>query len=158
MDGVAITRANARAWRTRIGYVSQDTLLFHDSIRANLLWAKPAATEEELAAALKAASAEFIFTLDQGLETTVGDRGLMLSHGQRQRIALARALLLKPELLILDEATNSLDLPNEEMILKTVAATGGGLTVLLISHRPSAMGIAQRIYRLEDGQLTLTES
>ena len=153
VDGVAITRDNARAWRRRIGYVSQDTLLFHDSIRANLLWAKPGATEEDLVEALEAASAEFVFGLARGLETPVGDRGMMLSHGQRQRIALARALLLKPELLILDEATNSLDLQNEETILRTVRRAGCDLTTLLISHRPSALQIADQVYVLAGGKL-----
>ena len=153
VDGVAINRANARAWRRRIGYVSQDTLLFHDSIRANLLWAKPAATEDELSEALEAASAQFVFALPRRLETPVGDRGMMLSHGQRQRIALARALLLKPELLILDEATNSLDLQNEEAILRTVQRAGGRLTTLLISHRPSALQIADQVYVLSGGKL-----
>jgi len=148
-DGVAITRGNARAWRRRIGYVSQDTLLFHDSVRANLLWAKPSATEDELAAAIGAASAGFVYELAQGIETVVGDRGMMLSHGQRQRIALARALLLKPSLLILDEATNSLDLENEESILRVVK--GLGVTTLLISHRPSAVAVADRVFVLELG-------
>ncbi len=148
-DGVAITRSNARAWRRRVGYVSQDTLLFHDSIRANLLWAKPGATDAELSAAITAASADFVYSLGQGVETVVGDRGMMLSHGQRQRIALARALLLQPSLLILDEATNSLDLDNEESILKVVK--GLGVTTILISHRPSAVVVADRAFVLEKG-------
>ncbi len=150
-DGTAITRANARSWRRRIGYVSQDTLLFHDSIRANLLWALPAASEQQLAAAIRAASADFVYGLANGIDTLVGDRGMMLSHGQRQRIALARALLLKPSLLILDEATNSLDLENEESILRVVK--GLGVTTLLISHRPSAVAVADRVYVLEHGRL-----
>lgn len=150
-DGLAITRANTREWRRKIGYVSQDTLLFHDSIRANLLWAKPAATDEELASAIAAASAEFVYGLGQGIETVVGDRGMMLSHGQRQRVALARALLLKPGLLILDEATNSLDLENEESILRVVK--GLGVTTILISHRPSAVAVADRVFVLEKGRV-----
>jgi len=150
-DGVAITRENARVWRRRIGYVSQDTLLFHDSIRANLLWAKPGATEQELAVAIEAASADFVYGLAQGIETVVGDRGMMLSHGQRQRIALARALLLKPSVLILDEATNSLDLENEESILRVVKRLG--VTTILISHRPSAVAVADRVFVLEKGRV-----
>ena len=150
-DGVAITRANARAWRRRIGYVSQDTLLFHDSVRANLLWAKPGATEAELATAIAGASAEFVYGLANGVETVVGDRGMMLSHGQRQRIALARALLLQPSLLILDEATNSLDLENEDGILRVVR--GLGVTTILISHRPSAVAVADRVFVLENGRV-----
>jgi ATP-binding cassette subfamily C protein len=153
-DGVAITRANARAWRRRIGYVSQDTLLFHDTIRANLLWAKPGATDPELKAAMSAASAEFVHQLGQGIETVVGDRGMMLSHGQRQRIALARALLLRPALLILDEATNSLDLENEESILRVVK--GLGVTTILISHRPTAVAVADRVFVLERGRVKVS--
>ncbi len=154
-DGVAITATNARAWRRRVGYVSQDTLLFHDSVRANLLWAKPSATDAELQEALAAASAEFVYQLPQSIESSVGDRGMLLSHGQRQRIALARAFLLHPELLILDEATNSLDLDNEEKILRTVQGNRHGATTLLISHRPSAVEAADRVYVLENGRVRL---
>jgi ATP-binding cassette subfamily C protein len=153
-DGVAITRANARSWRRRVGYVSQDTLLFHDTVRANLLWALPSATNAELAAAIEGASAQFVYTLANGIETVVGDRGMMLSHGQRQRLALARALLLKPSLLILDEATNSLDLENEENILAVLR--GLAVTTILISHRPSAVRVAERVYVLEHGQVKLS--
>lgn len=152
-DEEPITRANARAWRRHIGYVSQDTLLFHSSIRANLLWAKPDATDAELNLAIAAARAEFVHTLPQGIDTIAGDRGMMLSHGQRQRIALARALLLRPTLLILDEATSSLDLENEESILDTVAGYAPHVTTLLISHRPSALRIADRVYVLEAGKV-----
>ena len=148
-DGVPITRANAKSWRRRVGYVSQDTLLFHESVRRNLLLARPEANETDLRDALEAARAGFVWEMPAGLETVVGDRGIMLSHGQRQRLALARAFLLRPELLILDEATNSLDLENEESVLRTVA----GQTVLLISHRPSALRLADRIYVLEAGRV-----
>lgn len=157
-DGVAITRTNARVWRRRIGYVSQDTLLFHDSIRANLLWAKPSATQALLEEAIEAASAQFVYQLVNGMDTVVGDRGMMLSHGQRQRIALARALLLKPSLLILDEATNSLDMENEENILNIVrglSSKESPMTTILISHRPSAVRFADRVYVLEQGRVKL---
>lgn len=155
-DGIAITRDNARSWRRHVGYVSQDTLLFHDTIRENLLWARPTASDEDLAQAIEEASAHFVYSLGEGLNTIVGDRGMMLSHGQRQRIALARAFLLRPALLILDEATNSLDLENEENILKIVRDRAPGLTTLLISHRPSAGQFADRVYTLEDGKLSLS--
>ena len=156
VDGTPLTRANARAWRAHVGYVSQDTLLFHATVRANLLWARPSATEADLLQALAAARADFVHTLAHGLDTVVGDRGLMLSHGQRQRIALARALLLKPTLLILDEATNALDLENEDAILATVAAYSPRVTTLLISHRPTALKIADHVYVLESGKVALS--
>ena len=151
-DGTALTRQNARASRRRVGYVSQDTLLFHDTLRANLLWARPQATEAQLERALGQARAGFVFDLPLGLETVAGDRGILLSHGQRQRLALARAFLLEPELLILDEATNSLDVENEAAILAAVVAIPR-LTVLLISHRPSALRHAETIHLLEGGRV-----
>ncbi len=152
LDGKAVTRDEARAWRRRVAYVSQDTLLFNASIRENLLWAKPGATDGELREALAAARAGFVDGLREGLETGVGNRGTLLSHGQRQRIALARALLLKPSLLILDEATNSLDVENEQAILETVRAGSAGRATLLISHRESAMRMADRLYVLDGGR------
>jgi ATP-binding cassette subfamily C protein len=156
VDGVALTRANVRSWRHRVGYVSQDTLLFHETIRQNLLWARPEATESELAEAIEAANAQFCYKLPMGLETVAGDRGTMLSHGQRQRIALARAFLLRPALLILDEATNSLDGENEAAILTTVKARAG-LTTLLISHRPSALAFGDVVYQMEGGVIVAAQ-
>ena len=155
-DGIPISRDNARSWRRHVGYVSQDTLLFHDTIRENLLWARPGASDEDLARAIEQASAHFVYSLAYGIHTVVGDRGMMLSHGQRQRIALARAFLIRPALLILDEATNSLDLENEENILKIVRDRAPALTTLLISHRPSAVAFADRVYTLEEGKLALS--
>ena len=120
IDGAELTPEAARAWRRHVGYVAQDTVLFHDTVRANLRWANPDASEQEMKESLSLAAAEFVFELPQGLDTTVGDRGMLLSHGQRQRIALARALLRKPGLLILDEATSSLDFDNEKRILDAI--------------------------------------
>ena len=102
---------------------------------------------------LSLAAAEFVFALPQGLDTTVGDRGMLLSHGQRQRIALARALLRKPGLLILDEATSSLDLDNEKRILDAIEHLQGRTTVLLIAHRVSAIQRAQMIYVIDNGSV-----
>ncbi len=153
VDGVPLTPQAARAWRRHVGYVAQDTVLFHDTVRANLHWANPDASEQEMRESLGLAAAEFVFELPQGLDTTVGDRGMLLSHGQRQRIALARALLRKPGLLILDEATSSLDFDNEKRILEAIERLQGRTTVLMIAHRVSAIQLAEMIFVLEDGRV-----
>jgi ATP-binding cassette, subfamily C, bacterial len=153
VDGVELTPQAARAWRRHVGYVAQDTVLFHDTVRANLRWAYPEASEQEMTECLRLAAAEFVFDLPQGLDTTVGDRGMLLSHGQRQRIALGRALLRKPALLILDEATSSLDLDNETRILDAIERLQGRATILLIAHRISAIQRAQIIYVIENGRV-----
>jgi ATP-binding cassette, subfamily C, bacterial len=153
VDSTELTPQTARAWRRHVGYVAQDTVLFHDTVRANLLWAKPEASEQEIRESLALAAAEFVFALPQGLDTKVGDRGMLLSHGQRQRIALARALLRKPGLLILDEATSSLDFDNEKRILDAIERLQGRTTVLLIAHRVSAIQRAEMIYVIENGSV-----
>jgi ATP-binding cassette, subfamily C, bacterial len=154
VDDTLLDGARAGAWRAQLGYVSQDTYLFHDTVRANLLWARPGATEAELREALAAAAAEeFVDALPQGLETIVGDRGASISHGERQRIALARALLRRPRLLILDEATNSLDAHNEERILDAIERLHGNVTIVTIAHRIAAVRRADRIYLVEGGTI-----
>jgi ATP-binding cassette subfamily C protein len=161
LDGRALTQAELRQWRRQVGYVGQETVLFHQSVRENLLWAKPDATDDELREALEMASAGFVYELPGGLETVVGDRGVLLSSGERQRISLARALLRKPTLLILDEATNALDVENEARILDAIREAvrsskqegRGALTVLMIAHRPSAVRRADRIFEMEDGRI-----
>jgi len=177
LDGRALTQAELRQWRRQVGYVGQETVLFHQSVRENLLWAKPEATDDELREALEMASAGFVYELPGGLETVVGDRGVLLSSGERQRISLARALLRKPTLLILDEATNALDVENEARILDAIREAvrsskqdavrdanqdakldekqegRGALTVLMIAHRSSAVRRADRIFEMEDGRV-----
>jgi ATP-binding cassette subfamily C protein len=163
LDGRALDPAETRQWRRQVGYVGQETVLFHQSVRDNLLWARPEATEGELREALELARAGFVYELPGGLESVVGDRGVLLSSGQRQRISLARALLRKPTLLILDEATNALDVENEARVLDAIreairpagakAARDGGLTVLMIAHRTSALRRADRVFELENGRI-----
>ncbi|HVJ09549.1 MAG TPA: ABC transporter ATP-binding protein [Acidisarcina sp.] len=166
VDGTELTPALARSWRNRVGYVAQDTVLFHDTVRANLRWAKPDATEEEMLFVLRQAAADFVLEMPHGLDSIVGDRGVLLSNGQRQRIALARALLRKPSLLILDEATNSLDLESEKRILDSIHAAVSAslrgqrepLSVIIIAHRFSAVERADMVYILEGGRVTASGS
>jgi ABC-type multidrug transport system fused ATPase/permease subunit len=136
-----------------VGYVPQDAFLFHDSIRRNLIWARPGATEDEVVGALRQASAEFVLRLPDGLDTVVGDRGVLLSAGQRQRVALARALLRQPALLVLDEATSALDSENERAIQAATRSLHGRVTVLVIAHRLSTVREADRIHVLEAGRV-----
>ncbi len=154
VDGTPLDAERMRAWRAQIGYVPQDTFLFHNTVRANLLWARPEATDEEVTRAVRAAAAkEFISKLPMGLDTVVGDRGVQLSGGERQRLALARALLRQPTLLILDEATSALDSENELRIQQAIEELHGVTTILVISHRLSAIRGADVIHVLEEGQV-----
>lgn len=141
-------------WRDQIGYVPQDTFLFHDTVRGNLLWACPDASEEDIVEALRLAAAhDFVIRLPQGLDTVIGDRGVLLSGGERQRIALTRALLRKPSLLILDEATSALDSENELRIQRAIEQLHGRMTILIITHRLSTIRRADMIHVIENGRL-----
>lgn len=156
VDGASLAADPHRlaAWRAAIGYVPQEPFLFHDTIRANLLWARAEATEEELQAALRtAAAAEFVARLPQGLDTVVGDRGVRLSGGERQRLTLARALLCRPALLLLDEATSSLDQENERLIQQAIERLHGELTIVVIAHRLTTVQQADQIIVLEQGRV-----
>ena len=128
IDEKELNPERMKAWREQIGYVPQDTFLFHDTLKNNLLWAKPDAKEEEINQALEfAAAEEFVSGLPRGLDTILGDRGVLVSGGERQRLALARALLRKPSLLILDEATSSLDSENEKRIQNAIEKLHGAV-------------------------------
>jgi ATP-binding cassette, subfamily C, bacterial len=154
LDGRPLGPEDVRGWRDQIGYVAPETFLFHDTIRANLKWARPDSSEEEMLAALRQASAfDFVTGLAHGLDTVVGDRGMMLSQGERQRLALARAFLRRPSMLILDEATNSLDSENEARVLDAIESRRGELTVVLIAHRLSTIRSADLIYVIDDGKV-----
>jgi ATP-binding cassette, subfamily C, bacterial len=154
IDGVPLTRAQLGAWRDQIGYVAQDTFLFHDTVRANLLWARPSASDTELQEVLRLASANaFVAALPQGLDTVLGDRGVRLSGGERQRLALARALLRRPRLLILDEATSALDSENEQAIQRSIALLRGTVTILTITHRLTTLRDADVIHVIDQGRL-----
>ena len=154
MDGVPLRTEQLRGWREQIGYVPQDTFLFHDTVRANLLWARPQASETELFESLRLAAAdEFVHRLPKGIDTVIGDRGVLVSGGERQRLALARALLRKPPLLVLDEATSALDSARERRIQRAVEGLQGSTTILIITHRLSTIRQADLIHVVEDGRL-----
>ena len=157
IDGITLNSERMKSWREQIGYVAQDTFLFHDSIRANLLWACPDVSDEEIWQALRRAAAEgFVSELQDDLETIVGDRGVRLSAGERQRVALARALLRKPSMLILDEATSSLDSKNERRIQNAINELHGNMTIVIITHRLSTIRESDIIYVIDKG--TVMES
>jgi ATP-binding cassette, subfamily C, bacterial len=154
VDGRVLDEEWMGGWREGIGYVAQDTVLFHDSVRENLRWARPDASDEELGEALRAAAADgFVGALPQGIDSVIGDRGVRLSGGERQRLALARALLRRPALLILDEATSALDSENERRIRDAIAALHGRVTILLITHRLSSVRDADAIHVMQDGRI-----
>jgi ATP-binding cassette, subfamily C, bacterial len=154
VDGHVLRPEHLRAWRQQIGYVPQETFLFHDSVRENLLWARPDATEDDLWCALdSAAAADFVTALPKGLDTLVGDRGILISGGERQRLALARALLRRPTLLILDEATSSLDSENEARIQGALERLRERITIVIVTHRLSTVRRADTIHVIDRGCL-----
>ena len=154
VDGVPLSGDNIRSWRACIGYVPQDPLILDATIRENLLRFHPNATEEDMIQALKQAMAwPFVERLDRGLDTVLGSKGLGLSGGERQRIVLARVLMGKPKLIILDEATSSLDYENENIIRDLIRSLAGETTILLIAHRLATIRDADRAVVLENGQV-----
>lgn len=153
IDGQLVDDAERLRWRRSVAYVPQETILFNDSIKTNLLWAMPDACDDELWQALDKAAADFVRHLPDGLDTIVGDQGLRLSGGERQRIALARALLGKPSLLILDEATSALDMENEERIRQAIVNLHGDLTVVAIGHRMATLQHADQVLVMDAGMI-----
>jgi ATP-binding cassette subfamily C protein len=143
-----------REWRTMIGYVPQELVLFHDSVFSNIALGDPEIGEAEVRAALKAAGAlEFVENMAEGLHTQVGEKGTKVSGGQRQRIALARALVTRPRILILDEVTSALDPETERAIVENILALRGEATIIAITHRPALLEIADQIYELAEGRI-----
>ncbi|AFM23491.1 ABC transporter ATP-binding protein [Desulfomonile tiedjei] len=153
IDGKPLSGDVIHSWRKSVGYVPQESLLFHETLQDNMRWAAPECSEDDIWHALRLAAAhEFVKNLPEGLNTVVGDRGVRLSGGQRQRIALARALLRKPTLLLLDEATSNLDVENEQRIMQALQDLRGTMTVVFISHRQSAVECADRVIVIEGGR------
>jgi ABC-type multidrug transport system fused ATPase/permease subunit len=154
VDGVDLREYDPVSWRRHLAFVSQDVFLFHTTVRENLRFARPDATEAQIQQACRLAQAhEFILGLPQGYDTSLQERGLRLSGGQRQRIALARALLVDADLLVLDEATSELDGPTEQAIHESLARERQGRTTLIIAHRLSTVRNADRICVLDHGRL-----
>ena len=154
VGGRTLDQVHLSSWRDQIGYVAQDTFLFNDTVRFNLEWAAPGASEREMKDALASAAAGFVSILPAGLDTVIGERGVRLSGGERQRLSLARALLRHPRVLILDEATSSLDSENEERIFRAIQKLHGSMTIIIITHRLSTIRSADVIHVLDSGRIT----
>jgi len=154
VDGVDIRNATLTSLRAQIGMVTQETVLFDDTLHANIAYGVPGATREQVIAAARTANAhEFITAMPQGYDTRIGERGQRLSGGQRQRVAIARALLKDPPILILDEATSSLDAESEALVQDALASLMRDRTSLVIAHRLSTVRRADAIVVLERGQV-----
>ncbi|WP_047416793.1 ABC transporter ATP-binding protein [Cellulophaga sp. Hel_I_12] len=154
IDGHDLSKVDLNSYRKNLGVVLQDEFLFEGSIRNNILFPRPNATEAEVQAAVKAAYVnEFTDRFENGLETLIGERGVKLSGGQRQRIAIARAILANPKILILDEATSNLDTESEALIQKSLATLTEGRTTFVIAHRLSTIRKANQILVIEDGRI-----
>jgi subfamily B ATP-binding cassette protein MsbA len=152
IDGIDIKEVTLKSLRQQIGIVTQETILFNDTIRANIAYGKLGANDEEIKqAAIQANAHDFISRMPQGYNTTIGDRGMRISGGERQRIAIARALLKNPPILILDEATSQLDSDSERVVQEALDRLIQGRTVFVIAHRLSTIRNAHKIVVLDKG-------
>jgi ABC-type multidrug transport system fused ATPase/permease subunit len=154
IDGQDLREVQVRSVRSQVGLVTQQTILFDDTIAKNIAYGSPGATHNEIVSAAQSAFAhQFIEQLPHGYETEVGEMGGSLSGGQRQRIALARAILRNPSILILDEATSSLDVESESLIHKALRDFKRGRTILMVTHRISTLDIADRVAVVSAGMI-----
>jgi ATP-binding cassette subfamily B protein len=154
IDGVDVRDVTFDSLRNRVGVVFEESFLFSDSVRSNIAYGRPDASDEEVEAAARAAEAhDFIAALPDGYDTVVGERGLTLSGGQRQRVALARAIITDPRVLILDDATSSVDAETEEDIHETLRSLMRGRTTILVAHRRSTLRLADRIVVVDHGHV-----
>jgi subfamily B ATP-binding cassette protein MsbA len=155
VDGNDISKVNLQSFRSQLGVVLQDDFLFEGTIKENILFPRPDATEKEVLAAVKTAYVdEFTNRFDNGLDTLIGERGVKLSGGQRQRITIARAVLANPRILILDEATSNLDTESETLIQKSLIELMKGRTTFVIAHRLSTIRQADQILVIEQGKIS----
>ncbi|MEM9638883.1 MAG: ATP-binding cassette domain-containing protein, partial [Pseudomonadota bacterium] len=154
IDGQDVREVTQESLHAAIGVVPQDTVLFNDTIRYNIAYGRDGASQEEIEEAAKAAQIHaFIERLPEGYDTTVGERGLKLSGGEKQRVGIARTLLKDPPILLLDEATSALDSETEQEIKEALMRAGRGRTVLTIAHRLSTVAEADKIIVLEQGEV-----
>jgi subfamily B ATP-binding cassette protein MsbA len=154
VNGIDLRDLSIVGLRNAIGLVTQETVLFDDTVEANIALGRPDATHEEIASACRAANADvFIESLPEGYATPIGDRGVKLSGGQRQRLAIARAILKNPPILILDEATSSLDSESEALVQEAIERLVIARTTFVIAHRLSTVRRADRILVIEGGRL-----
>ncbi|MBA3300922.1 MAG: ABC transporter ATP-binding protein, partial [Thermoleophilaceae bacterium] len=154
VDGADVRGLDLDSLRGEIAIVSDDSLLFSTSVRENIAYARPEATDEEVEQAARRADIhDFIVTLEEGYGTRVGERGLSLSGGQRQRVAIARALIANPRILVLDDSTSSVDATTEAQITRALREVMRGRTTFVIAHRLSTVSLADEIVVLEDGRV-----
>jgi ABC-type multidrug transport system fused ATPase/permease subunit len=154
LDGIDIEEVDIKKWRNKIGYFSQDVFMLNDTIENNIRFFDESISKNDVLEAIKTANAiDFVYNLPEGLDTVIGERGVKLSMGQRQRIALARVLAKKPEILILDEATSALDNESELLVQKAIEDLKGKVTVLAIAHRLSTVINSDRLLVLEKGKI-----
>ena len=153
LDGADIARLDPAALRGRLGLVPQDPVIFSATARENIRFGRPDATDAEIAAAMRAAAADFLEALPEGLDTHLGTRGVTLSGGQRQRVAIARAILRDPAVLLLDEATSALDAESERAVQGALERLARGRTTLVVAHRLATVRQADRIVVLEGGRI-----
>jgi ATP-binding cassette subfamily B protein len=154
VDGVDVRSVDLRSLRRAIAFVADDSFLFSASVAENIAYARPAASREEIEQAARRAQAdEFIRELPEGYDSIVGERGLTLSGGQRQRVAIARALLADPRILILDDATSSVDATTEAEIKRGLGEVMKGRTTFVVAHRLSTVSLADEIVVLDDGRI-----
>ncbi len=153
LDKYELREYRISSLRNKIGMVSQEVFIFNDTVRNNLLIAKPDATDEQLIEALKKAKAEFVFKLENGLDTVLGEKGSRLSGGERQRLSIARIFLKKPDILIIDEGTSALDVKTEEEVINNIFYEFKENTVLMITHRLKILEKTQRIIVIDKGKI-----